>query len=1378
MATSDLCEALKRHAAVSSGAPENGSSSSAGYAYPPSGYSSQHGHPQHGQPQMLDANMEKKICRAVLNLLNDSSNDVQAIAVKTLGVLLRTVHEEQVQEIAASLCTLVLDSSKSELRDVYAIGLRTLVKTVPLHMGDVVSHHLVGRLVEGIRSNSSLTPSSAASKSESKQDDRSTEEIILACLDVLNDILTRFGSTSVSITRQHDQILNTTLAQLASERPVVRKRAGNTVGCLSSVISDPLLFRLVENLLSQIDLAEGVGRSGRRRTRQAHTGGTGTSSTMGAPAVSDTRALIRTMCTVSGAVGHRLGQEQIDRIVPIFLRFCDPDDAATGDDEEDSEDEDMEDANEDKDEAAIALANELRESCFAGFESFVLRCPKEVKPHLPKIIHSALAYLSYDPNYSYGEDDEDETQDDDEDEFSDGDDYEEEDDDDDDDDDGSWKVRRSAICAILAVVEATKDDPSKLWMDEYTLKKKETTVAAALVNRFKEREENCRVDVIGCFTRLLALTVAAAKAGVLVFSNDAMDTSELTAADGPVVIDLGSNYVSAIVKACEKQLSAKKGGERSKSAALALLSTLCTAPGGIGGAAQIRSVFTHIKSILSFGSSGDGGKYRSTSVGGNSKTLKLDALSLVRIMISSDHHDASIVKDALSEILLPELCRSVEEDWYKVIAEALRVLAEIPLLLATSTDKAERDQVASSLCSAILPRLAAHDLDQEIKECALTASSTLLSVLHESLTEDQKNEILKLLQERLANETTRIAAIKTLSVIAADNKGTKVDLSPILADTVSELASLLRQQNRSLKQHALEALDIIVSCHWSDSPTAMNEVLFEVVLKELGGIIVDSDLHISHLSLRTSSSILRVCSASGPSVKLHVLPACLELSSSPLLRDQALKSILELLEQLITSNAVAFDELLSALQGRLSGTEKLSVSNLAKCIAAITSVTTVESREAVVGDIIGSLESALAQGSDDAMGSKEIQLSLLTSGELGRLVDLSAVAGVADRLQNIYLTSFDSTSEEAKHSAAYALGRASVGSMSVFLPAILTALEQNSEKKQYLLLSALRELIHCHQLGDGGDISSSVPEILPHLIKHASDKEEGVRTMSAECLGSLACLHPSVVFPTLRDLVVKHGSTSTSGDASSESAETKDDALVCWTVATSIKFAIAGRADAKVLSEYMPSFLVLLQNDDLSVKNAALLMVYSAVHHTPAVVAGLLQDHILPSLYELAVLNLKRVVDLGPFKHTVDDALPTRKSTLSIFSKCLENCPGSLDIPMFMPILAKALEDVEDVQLQAHHIVISMCAHHPLSVISAVESFVEPLEKTLNKKKGQKTGTELERLNDWIKSGLRVMVTLSHVDGSMSCRKFAEFVERTKKNVKYQSMLESIAEER
>lgn len=74
-------------------------------------------------------------------------------------------------------------------------------------------------------------------------------------------------------------------------------------------------------------------------------------------------------------------------------------------------------------------------------------------------------------------------------------------------------------------------------------------------------------------------------------------------------------------------------------------------------------------------------------------------------------------------------------------------------------------------------------------------------------------------------------------------------------------------------------------------------------------------------------------------------------------------------------------------------------------------------------------------------------------------------------------------------------------------------------------------------------------------------------------------------------------------------------------------------------------------------------------------------------------LELKKVVDLGPFKHTVDDALPLRKSALNMYATCLENLPGSLDIAAFMPVLAKALGNAEDVQLQAHQIVISMCQH-------------------------------------------------------------------------------------
>lgn len=48
------------------------------------------------------ATTECRICTAILRLLRDKSNDVQAIPLNMLGVLLMKVKEEQVLEIANS----------------------------------------------------------------------------------------------------------------------------------------------------------------------------------------------------------------------------------------------------------------------------------------------------------------------------------------------------------------------------------------------------------------------------------------------------------------------------------------------------------------------------------------------------------------------------------------------------------------------------------------------------------------------------------------------------------------------------------------------------------------------------------------------------------------------------------------------------------------------------------------------------------------------------------------------------------------------------------------------------------------------------------------------------------------------------------------------------------------------------------------------------------------------------------------------------------------------------------------------------------------------------------------------------------------------------
>lgn len=1388
MATSDLCEALKKHALLLE------SSSSGGG----------------GSNPIIDSESELKICNAILRLLHDSSNDVQAMAVKTLRVLVTCVREDPIVTIAQRLSSLILDPTKNDLRDVYTIGLKTLIQTVSMVMGDVVSQQLAEGLMDGIRLDVGTTES--ISSSSLQKEKGVVQDIVLKCLELLTELTTRFGALSF-MTRQHLVMLQVIMRQLGNESELVQKRAGQTIGCLAVVISDVLLGRLVESLWMQIEEESSIGKNIEQeetfrnwKARRIEEEGGMASASAGLTIIAggsdserkrskfkNTRALIRTMCTIAGLVGHRLGQEQIDRLVPIFLKFCRPANALAGDDLQMQEDDDDEeekgggsdmrdveegdddiDLNDHNDDEAMKLANELKEACLSGFESFVLRRPVEIQPHLHAIIEAALAYMRHDPNYTYGDEEDDAEEeepqaghDDDDDDHMDGDsdgngddedfgaDDEEEDeydddeyDDDSDDDDDSWKVRRSAIRLLTGIVNAFTKDPSKLWTEEYAWKKNKkhcTTVAGALVKRFKERDENCRVGIIECFTTLLSNTIDAASTGEIVLRMP--DSMDITSSATPqTVIDFRTKFVPIIIKGCVSQLGAKKAGSRTKSAALALLSTLSRAPGGIGGKEQIRALFDHMKSILS----GDTSTHSHTS----NKSLKLDCLHCVSNIITSPNHAPQDVMSCVTEQLLTELCNALQDNWYKITSETLTVLSEIPVLLAkTNATKQEKDFVANCLYNAIEPRLAVHDADQEVKEASLTSSGSLLSILNDSLDPQKTEKLLSLILVRLKNETTRAASIKTISAIVMNG----VDISAIVDDAVSELASLLRQNRRSVKQASLQCLEKIIL----SGAMGPHQGIIGSVLKDLSYVIVDSDLHISHLSLQVCYSMLDAGITPTVEINEHLLPAILNLSKSSVLQDKALDSLLVVLEKLVHVNAVVFQELLVALKNGLLaipesennvvGTRQ-SIANIAHCMAAITSAAPENERNIVVSDLLSSMESFGK--------SLHIQLALRVAGDIGRRLSLGSIPGVATRLQNIFMMMFGSQIEDIKNSAAYGLGRVAVCSKSEFLPNILSALEENDQKKQYLLLSALREFIHCHQKGYGGEISSSVPQILPHLFNHLADKEEGVRTMVADCLGSLACLEPAVILPHLQKIANENsmGKCPTT----------------CATILTSMKYAIAGKCDTLMIESYMPVFLTLLSEEDLGVKNAALLMIYSAVHHNPRLVLNFMQQTISPALYEMAQLKHERVVDLGPFKQKVDYALPIRKAALSIFSSCLDKCPQVMDVKGFMPILALALSDSEDVQLHAHQILLLTSSRYPNETFAFVESFVDPLEKTMNKKMGNKKGAELERATEWVKSAVRVMVELSRVTDAMTCPSFADLVARIRKNDKFRVMLKEV----
>jgi cullin-associated NEDD8-dissociated protein 1 len=497
-----------------------------------------------------------------------------------------------------------------------------------------------------------------------------------------------------------------------------------------------------------------------------------------------------------------------------------------------------------------------------------------------------------------------------------------------------------------------------------------------------------------------------------------------------------------------------------------------------------------------------------------------------------------------------------------------------------------------------------------------------------------------------------------------------------------------------------------------------------------------------------------------------------------MLRDQALESLLSFLCQLVEKNVMTFQELFSALDARLDEkTSKVGVYNLSKSMSAVITSAAESEQNKTLDDMFGRLGGF--ETPTNGLELRRIQLALLMTGDLGRSIDLGHKGETANKLKAIYEGYFASSEDDLRSSVAYALGNASVGSPNAFLPMIMSRLgDGNNKKIQFLLLSALREFIQCN-VKTGTDMTAHLATLVPPLEEHCSDNEEGVRTLVAECLGSLAVAHPDAILPKLAELqksnciiVLDQDGAIADGDEAS-----MRNSNICSTITTCVKHAIAGKVDSSKLAPFMPTFAELIQQKDLRVRNAALLMLYSAFHHMPIVVSHMAKASVMPFLFQVAELKAERKVDLGPFKHTVDDALPLRKSALSIFATCLETNPDVLDMPSLMAVLARSLGDTEDIQLHAHQIIISMVSQHSYHLAASLDSFVEPLEKTMNKKPGTKTGTELERLNDLIKSALRVMITFYTMDGANGSTKFMDLVQRVKGNSKFASQLEAIENE-
>lgn len=150
--------------------------------------------------------------------------------------------------------------------------------------------------------------------------------------------------------------------------------------------------------------------------------------------------------------------------------------------------------------------------------------------------------------------------------------------------------------------------------------------------------------------------------------------------------------------------------------------------------------------------------------GQQASALRAEALAFLKRALAA--HPAPVFRPLLPQ-LLPAVLATVEDRYYKVSAEALRVCSELVRVIRSSAEEPVGDRAAlvPPLFSAVLARLQATEQDQEVKEAAIACMGHVIAALGDAGNVNV-SAALSVLLDRLQNEITRQTAAKAFALIA------------------------------------------------------------------------------------------------------------------------------------------------------------------------------------------------------------------------------------------------------------------------------------------------------------------------------------------------------------------------------------------------------------------------------------------------------------------------------------------------------------------------------------------------------------------------------------------------------------------------------------
>ncbi|PSN42416.1 Cullin-associated NEDD8-dissociated protein 1 [Blattella germanica] len=522
--------------------------------------------------------------------------------------------------------------------------------------------------------------------------------------------------------------------------------------------------------------------------------------------------------------------------------------------------------------------------------------------------------------------------------------------------------------------------------------------------------------------------------------------------------------------------------------------------------------------------------------------------------------------------------------------------------------------------------------------------------------------------------------------------------------------------DQEVKERAISCMGQII-CNLGD---------YLQVIIELAPLLSEADLHIAQLTLTLLTSIAQLHPAALARVSDAILPEILILVKSPLLQGLGYRDLLAMLVAPVAQGA-----------GGSGG----SVPVLHKQQEALN----------VVEQFLRDVQSPRSDA------QHIFALLVIAKADVIGYRDLSSITS----LKQVILNSFSPPSEEVKSAASYTLGSVAVGNLPQYLPFVLQEIEAQP-KRQYLLLHSLKEIISCQSSTPGGVqlLQPFVPAIWQQLFRHCECGEEGTRNVVAECLGKLTLIDPASLLPRLQESLVS------------------DSALMRTTVVTSVKFTISDQPQAidPLLRQSIGEFLRTLQDPDLNVRRVALVAFNSAAHNKPSLVRDLL-DSVLPQLYSETKVRkeLIREVEMGPFKHTVDDGLDIRKAAFECMYTLLDSCLDRLNIFEFLNHVENGLKDHYDIKMLTYLMVARLAQLCPTAVLQRLERLVEPLRNTCTMKvKANSVKQEYEKQDELKRSAMRAVAALLTIPDADKNPHLNEFVTQIKTTPELQLIFDSI----